>query len=164
MSKTRKQCTCTIAIDLNLIEAKILKRTLRYSASAAVLAVLSLFVGCNNDDDDPTIAEIYAVNEAGEVIQNANVSLVCESSVNPAQPCIVGDTGRTNSTGLFRSEFALPAVMKITSFKVTADTQIFGILPDTSMIITRDSLCGETFITVLEGDINRQTVVLYECK
>ena len=78
MSKTRKQCTCTIAIDLNLIEAKILKRTLRYSASAAVLAVFTLFVGCNNDDDDPTIAEIYAVNEAGEVIQNANVSLVCE--------------------------------------------------------------------------------------
>lgn len=130
--------------------------------AATTLSLGLVFTACNKEEEGAT-AEVHVVTEDGLSVPNALVYMDCESSKTPPQPCNVHIEGATDDLGIFVQDFDQPAVLKITSFKIFADTQVLGVLPDTTLIITRDSLCGESFISVLAGESNKQTVVLYEC-
>ena len=129
----------------------------------AFLFLISLgFVSCNNDEED-TIAQINVVNEEGQRVGNAAVAFTCQSSYDPPRPCNIQITGQANSSGFYERKFDLPAVLVVSAFRVVRDTTVVGVLPDTTMIITRDSLCGESFISIQEGETTKKTVVVYEC-
>jgi hypothetical protein len=134
----------------------------QFVVGIAGIALLG-FVGCNKEEEDPTVAEIHVVDVEGKIVPYAQVELTCESSTTPPEPCIIETGGTTDAAGMYSTEFELPNVLRVTAYKIHSDTQIFGILPDTTMIITTDSICGESFISVLENQTNRKTVVLYEC-
>ena len=120
------------------------------------------FSSCK-DDIGPAIAEIQVVDSVGNIVPFANILLTCTSSTNPPKPCDIEVITKAESNGKYRKEFDLPLVLKIVASSIVADTTILGVLPDTTMIVTRDSICGETFITVKEDQTNYQTVVLYGC-
>ncbi len=126
---------------------------------------MSLFIACSSDDDDidedATVGEIMTLNADGERVAGSTVRLDCESSIN--QPCDVEFTGLTDEQGIFRREFQLPKVLRVRAHKIVIDTTVEGTLPDTNQIITRDSICGETYISIIESQVSRQTVVLFSC-
>lgn len=130
--------------------------------AATTLSLGLVFTACNKEEEGAT-AEVHVVTEKGALVPNALVYLDCESSKTPPQPCNIHVEGVADENGIFIHEFKQPSVLKITAFKIYADTQVLGVLPDTTLVITRDSLCGESFISVLEGEASKQTVVLYEC-
>lgn len=129
------------------------------------LLLSGFFVACNNDDDDvdedATVGEVMTLDAEGEVVGGSTVSLDCESSIN--QPCDIEITGTADENGIFRHQFKLPKVLRVRAHKIVIDTTVEGTLPDTNQIITRDSICGETYISVIEGEVSRQTVVLFNC-
>lgn len=129
------------------------------------LFLSSLFVACNNDDDDvdedATFGEVMTLDADGDIVSGSTVRLDCESSIN--QACDIEITGITDANGIFRRQFQLPMVLRVRAHKIVVDTTVEGTLPDTNQIITRDSICGETYISIIEGEVSRQTVVLFEC-
>lgn len=129
------------------------------------LLLSSFFVACSNDDDDvdedATVGEVMTLDSDGEIVSGSTVKLDCESSIN--QPCDIEITGITDETGIFRREFELPMVLRVRAHRIVVDTTVEGTLPDTIQTITRDSICGETYISIIEGQVNRQTVVLFNC-
>jgi hypothetical protein len=109
----------------------------------------------------PTIAEVRVVSETGEMIPYADVLLTCTSSVN--LPCEVEIIGKADKNGVFSYEFDLPKVLEVTAAGNIHDTQIFGALPDTTMIITKDSVCNTSFISIKPEETSVQTIILYNC-
>jgi len=127
-----------------------------------LLGVLFPFSSCNNDDDDgDTIAEVVVVTQQGARVPGATVTLECESTIS--RPCELKVVGLTDAGGVFRYQTNLPKVLRIEAFKLATDTQILGTLPDTVQVITVDSICGESFISIQENETSRQTVVLNDC-
>lgn len=115
------------------------------------------------DDIGPAIAEIQVVDSVGNAVAGANITLVCSSSTNPPKPCDVEVKGTASESGKFRKEFDHPSVLRIVASSIVSETTILGVLPDTTIVITNDSICGEAFITIKEDETNRKTVVLYGC-
>lgn len=109
----------------------------------------------------PTIAEIRVLTEEGEMIPYADILLTCTSSVN--LPCEVEIIGKADKNGIFSYEFDLPKVLEVTAAGNIRDTQISGILPDTTMIITKDSVCNTSFISIKPEQTSVQTIILYNC-
>lgn len=127
------------------------------------VAILAFsLVSCDDEDDDPTIAQVLVESVDQKVIPGANVTLVCESSEN--KECEILIEGISDENGVFETQRDLSQILRVTSYKIILDTQILGVPPDTTQIVTRDSICGETFINIIEGETSRQTVVLYSCK
>lgn len=122
------------------------------------LVILGLF-SCEAEVE-PTTAEIYVIDEEGNPVANANVNLVCTSSVN--KPCTVDLIGITNSNGKVVFDLELPAVLAVEVSKVTMDTNMVG-WPNPVPEITEDSICGNSFISVLLEEINTKTVVVQSC-
>ena len=136
-------------------------QTFLRNASIAFLMVLA--IACKKDDDDDTtgIAQILVVNTEGEHVPYAIVEMECESSID--KPCDVFVTGYTDATGFYETEWTYNKVLKVNAYKVVTDTQVLGTLPDTTQVITADSTCGETYISIKTGETTQQYVVLYEC-
>ena len=128
---------------------------------AFVIAGL-VFVACEKEKD-PTKLQVYVVDEEGTRVQNAVIQFNCESSFDPPRPCDVEIEVSANSNGFYEQEFDQPAVLRINAFKIDRDTTVLGVLPDTTIVITADSLCGESFVSIQEEETTRKTVVVYEC-
>lgn len=133
---------------------------------ASVIFSLQLFWACNNDDDEDTDGvtrgQVMVLNSDGDRVPRANVALTCESSLD--RPCDINFSGKTDEDGIYEREFDLPKVLKVNAYKVVMDTTIEGTVPDTTRTISKDSLCGETYISIIEGETNRQTVTLFSCE
>ncbi len=127
----------------------------------SIALALIIVVSCNDEDEEKTIAQVQVVTFEGEAVPFALVEMDCQSSID--KPCEVFSEGLADATGLYETEWTYSKVMKVNAYRIIRDTQVIGVLPDTTQIITADSMCGETFISILEGQTNRQTVVLYEC-
>lgn len=119
------------------------------------------FIGCK--EDDPTKLQVYVVDEEGNRVQNAVIQFNCESSYDPPRPCDVEMEVTADGTGYYEREFDQPSVLRINAFKIDRDTQVLGTLPDTSVVITADSLCGESYVSIQEFETTKKTVVVYEC-
>jgi len=124
--------------------------------------LLFLFVGCK-EENDPTIVQIIAVTEDGAVVPNAVIQFDCESSFDPPRPCAAELVGEANRNGFYEREFSSPSVLRVSAFKIDRDTTVLWILPDTNLIITSDSLCGETFVSIQEFSTTRKEIVVREC-
>jgi len=131
-------------------------------AFLSILFVALVFIGCE-EEKDPTVVQIVAVTEDGAVVPNAVIQFNCESSFDPPRPCAVELTAEANQNGFYQREFASPSVLRINAFKIDRDTTVIGILPDTNLIITADSLCGETFVSIQEFSTTRKEIVVREC-
>jgi len=118
-------------------------------------------VGCNNDDDDSTIGRVIVRTVDDNAVPDATVILECESSIN--KECNILIQGISDENGVFEVERELSQILRVTSYKIVFDTNIEGIIPDTTLTITRDSICGESFLSFVEGETTSQTVVLYSC-
>lgn len=118
-------------------------------------------VACRDEDDDTGIAQVLVVDTQGIHQPYSIVELECESSID--RPCDVHATGYADENGVFETTWTFNKVLKVNAYKIVRDTQIVGTLPDTTHIITADSTCGETYISIRTGETTRQTVVLYEC-
>jgi len=118
-------------------------------------------IGCDDDDDDPTIGQVIVKTVDDNVVPEAAVILECESSEN--RECNILIEGVSDENGMFEVKRDLSQILRVTSYKIVFDTNIEGLIPDTTVTITRDSICGESFITFVEGETSRQTVVLYSC-
>ncbi len=127
-----------------------------------LLIVGLAFVACEKEKD-PTKLQVFVVDEEGQKVQNAVIQFNCESSFNPPRPCDVEIEVNANSSGFYEHKFDQPAVLRINAFKIDRDTLVLGTLPDTTMVITADSLCGESFVSIQEEETTRKTVVVYEC-
>tara|TARA_B100000780_G_C21119387_1_gene453284 strand:- start:255 stop:680 length:426 start_codon:yes stop_codon:yes gene_type:complete len=140
-----------------------MNRTIQTFLRTASFIFLSVFaIACNNDDDDDTgVAQVVVVNMNGNRVPQAIVELECESSID--RPCDIFVTGYTDGVGVYETEWTYNKVLKVNAFKVVRDTQIVGVIPDTTHVITADSTCGESYISIRSGETTRQTVVLYEC-
>ena len=121
-----------------------------------------VFITSCKDDTPPTIAQVKVLNQLGEPIPNADVVLACTSSVN--QPCDIEIVGVADENGLFEHTFDLPQVLTVYASGNRHDTQILGVLPDTTMIITKDSICGESLISIKPEQTSLKTITLYDCK
>lgn len=106
-----------------------------------------------NEEEKP-LAEITVIKEDGVPLDEARVIISC---TEPG--CIVADTQYTNFNGISVHEFDLPAVLKVTAFKVTTTTIDTGFPPQT-VVLGEDSLCGEEFITVKEDEIAKKIVIV----
>ena len=126
-----------------------------------------MMVSCSSDDDDDpnkgkTIAQIMTLDPEGKTIPDVNIRLVCETSTE--RPCEIDIRGKSNSAGMFEKEFVLPKVLRVNAHKIVLDTVITGVPPNTQTDIVRDSICGQTYISIVEGTTSRQTVVLFSCE
>ncbi len=130
---------------------------------AVVATILGfLFVSSCKKDVEPTIAEIHVVSKDGVPIPNADIMLTCTSSVN--RPCEIEIIGKADKNGVYTKEFDLPMVLLVTGAGNILDSQLVNVLPDTQWIITRDTICGFTTISVKPEQTSVQTVILYDCK
>lgn len=111
---------------------------------------------------DPTVAEIVVVTKDGNPVPFADILLTCTSSVN--LPCEIEIKGSADRNGFYKREFDLPKVLQVTAAGNIYDTVINGVLPDTTMIITKDTICGTTFISIKPDQTSRQTITLHDCK
>ena len=125
------------------------------------LGVVTMF-SCKKNND-PTIAEVHAVDSDGNPVPYVDVILSCTSSYDPPLPCEVYIVGKADEKGVFSHETDLPKVLRVYASTMLRDTIITGILPDTTMTIIKDSICGETFISIKPHETTVQTVVLYDC-
>lgn len=112
------------------------------------------------DEIEPTTAQIYVIDEEGNPVSDANVILACTSSINKI--CDIELEGVTNSKGKVVFDLELPAVLQVEASKVVYDTNMVG-WPNPIPEITLDSVCGNTFISVLQEEVNTKTVVLFSC-
>lgn len=128
------------------------------------IIVLAAGMSSCKDDVGPAIAEIKVVDSLGNAVPFANLTMVCTSSTNPPRPCDIEIQTVTSESGKYRKEFEHPSVLRVIASSIQSDTVITGVLPDTTQVISRDSLCGETFITIKEDETNTKTVVVYVCK
>ncbi len=118
-------------------------------------------ISCDDEDDDPTIAQVLVETVDKKIVPGANVTLVCESSQN--KECNILIEGVSDENGVFETRRDLSQILRVSSYKIVNDTEVVGVPPDTTLVITRDSICGETFINIIENETSRQTVVLYSC-
>lgn len=114
-----------------------------------------IFYAC--DEDTPPRAEITVLREDGTPLEDARVIVFC---TEPG--CVVADTAYTDFNGLSTHEFALPAVLKVEAFKVSESTIDTG-FPPVTIVLGEDSLCGEEFITLVENEVSRKTVIALPC-
>ena len=120
------------------------------------------FIMSCKDDTPPTIAEVRVINQLGEPVPYADVVLACTSSIN--QPCDIEIIAITDKNGVYEHTFDLAKVLTIYAAGNRHDTQITGVLPDTIMTITKDSICGESLISIKPEQTTIQTITLYDCK
>jgi len=111
---------------------------------------------------EPTVAEIVVVTKDGDPVPFADILLTCTSSVN--LPCEIEIEGAADKDGVYKREFELPKVLQVTAAGNIYDTVITGVLPDTTMTITKDTICGTTFISIKPEQTSKQTITLYDCK
>ena len=128
-----------------------------------VTAVIGfVFISSCKKDPEPTIAEIKVVTKDGVPVPYASVTLTCTSSVN--LPCEIEIIGTADKDGIFTKEFDLPKVLIVHAGGNIYDTIITGVLPDTSMTLIRDTICGTTTISIKPDQTTTQKVLLYDCK
>lgn len=120
-----------------------------------------VFVSSCKKDPEPTIAEIKVVTQDGVPVPNANVTLTCTSSVN--LPCEIEIHGVADENGVFTQEFDLPKVLIVNAAGNLYDTIISG-FPDTTMTLIKDTICGQTTISIKPEQTSTQKVILYDCK
>jgi hypothetical protein len=111
---------------------------------------------------EPTTAEVVVVTKDGVPVPFADILLTCSSSVN--LPCEIEITGKADKNGIYTRDFELPKVLKVTAAGNIYDTIITGVLPDTTMTITKDTICGTTFISIKPEQTSKQIITLYDCK
>ena len=121
-----------------------------------------VFITSCKDKTPPTVAQVKVINQVGEPVPYADVVLACTSSIN--QPCDVEIIGVADENGLFERTFDLSQVLTVYAAGNRHDTQITGVLPDTIMTITKDSICGESLISIKPEQTTLQTITLYDCK
>jgi len=126
------------------------------------VAIGFIFVSSCKKDVEPTIAQIKVLTKDGVPVPNADVLLTCTSSVN--LPCEIEITGKTDENGVFTKEFDLPKVLIVNASGNIYDTQYIGDFPDTQWIITKDTICGQTTISIKPEQTSTQKVILYDCK
>lgn len=127
-----------------------------------VVLGLSLFVSSCKEEVPPTVAKIRVVSQNGEVIPYANILLTCTSSVN--LPCEIEIEGVADKNGVYERTFDLPKVLHVYAAGNIYDTIITGSLPDTQMVFVKDTVCGNTFISIKPEETSSTTVILYDCK
>lgn len=131
------------------------------------IVVLTIVIGfvfissCKNDPE-PTIAQINVVDKDGFPVPYADVLLTCTSSVN--LPCEIEIQGKADVNGVYTKEFDLPKVLLVTAAGNIFDTIITGTLPDTTMTLIKDTICGFTTISIKPEQTSVQRVILYDCK
>lgn len=108
----------------------------------------------------PTIAEIRVITQDGEPVPFAEILLTCTSSVG--LPCEIEIEGQANADGIYTKEFDLPKVLLVSAGKLVADTTYVGIPP--VPVITTDTICGSTTISIKPEQTSVQQVILYDCK
>ena len=121
-----------------------------------------VFISSCKNDPEPTIAEIKVVTQDGDPVPYATVVLTCTSSVN--LPCEVEIHGKADASGVYTKEFDLPKVLLVSAGGNIYDTIITGVLPDTTMTLIRDTICGTTTISIKPEQTSSQRVILYDCK
>jgi hypothetical protein len=126
-----------------------------------VLIGFAFITSCKETIPD-TVAEVRVIDENGEPVPFADIIMACTSSVN--KPCEIEIFATADKNGVYVRNFDLPKVLEVTAAGNLRDTQIIGALPDTTMIITKDSICGVTFISIKPEQTSVQTITLYECK
>lgn len=104
------------------------------------------FASCK--DKDPTIAEVIVVDQAGAAVSGAKVRIYC--STGTQKTCDVEATGTSDASGMFSTEFKLPAVLKIEATKTITDTSGLPV-----------TLLGEGYIKLVEHETVQQTVTMY---
>lgn len=130
-----------------------------------IVAVLILsgfaFITSCKKEVTPTIAEIRVVDEEGEPVPYANITMACTSSVN--LPCEVEIIGTTDKNGVYQKEFDLPSVLHVYVGSRRIDTVIIGVPPNHTFDITNDSICGESFISIKPEQTSVQKIITYIC-
>jgi len=110
------------------------------------------------DDDGPAIAEITVFDTTGLVQTNVRVDVFC------TQPnCVVTSTGRTDSRGESRHEFDLPAVLRVYAVRYDSTFIQTGVPPNVTIQVLVDSVCGDGFVTVDNGETVQESVTLFPC-
>ena len=130
-----------------------------------IVAVLVLsgfvFITSCKKEVTPTIAEVRVVDEDGEPVPYADITMSCTSSVN--LPCEVEIFGTTDKNGVYQREFDLPAVLHVYTATRIYDTVIVGVPPNHTITITEDSICGESFISIKPEQTSVQKIITYIC-
>ena len=121
-----------------------------------------VFVSSCKTDPEPTIAEIKVLTQDGVPVPYANVTLTCTSSVN--LPCDIEISGTADENGVYTREFDLPKVLIVNAAGNIYDTIITGVFPDTIMTLIKDTICGQTTISIKPEQTSTQKVILYNCK
>jgi hypothetical protein len=136
-----------------------MKNIFNILVSTALLGFVFLY-SCKNEVE-PTTAEIRVVNADGEPVPFADIILTCTSSVN--LPCEIEIIAQADEGGIYKRDFDLPKVLSVISAGNLYDTIITGVLPDTTMTFIKDTICGETFISIKPEQVSVQTIILYDC-
>jgi len=136
-----------------------MKNIFNIFVSLALLGLL--FVVSCKKEVTPTIAVIKVVTEDGEPVPYADILLTCTSSVN--QPCDIEIIGKADANGEYSREFDLPKVLEVTAAGNIYDTIITGVLPDITITYVKDTICGNTFISIKPEETSTQSVTLYDC-
>lgn len=128
-----------------------------FNLVGVLIVVLIVFVTSCKEDLDPTVVEIQVVTDSGEVVPFADVLLSCTSSVN--LPCDIEIDGTTDANGKYTREFDLPQVLQVTVGKLVNDTDytLGGI------VVTQDTICGNSFVSIKPEETSRATIILYDC-
>lgn len=130
-----------------------------------IVAVLILsgfvFITSCKKEVIPTVAEIRVVDENGDPVPFADITMSCTSSVN--LPCEVEIFGTTDKNGVYQKEFDLPSVLHVYTATRVNDTTIIGIPPNVTIIIESDSICGESFISIKPEQTSVQKIIMYDC-
>ena len=131
-----------------------------FVVSVAVVGLV--FITSCKEKVEPTIAEVRVVNEFGDPVPYADIMLKCTSSVN--LPCEIEIIVKADKDGIYVREFELPKVLEITAAGNIYDTIITGTLPDTTMTLVKDTICGTSFISIKPEQTSVQSITLYDCK
>ena len=131
-----------------------------FVVSVAVVGLV--FITSCKEKVEPTIAEVRVVTESGDPVPYAYIMLKCTSSVN--LPCEIEIIAKTDKDGIYVREFELPKVLEITAAGNIYDTIITGTLPDTTMTLVKDTICGTSFISIKPEQTSIQSITLYDCK
>ena len=107
--------------------------------------------------------KIEVVNRLNTPVPFADLLITCQSSFDPPRECDIRIEARTDEFGKYSQTFDLPRILSVYASRATFDTVIIGVPPDTQMIITKDSLCAESFLSIVEGETTSITMTLLEC-